>query len=123
MNQAVDDCLISRYEHLIPVINLPDADDRHVVAAAIHGRADVIVTFNLKDFPATTLSEYRMEAQHPDIFIRHVLELDRQAIAAVRTLRFRLKRPPKTVDEYLITLEQQGLPETVNFLRQWKELL
>jgi predicted nucleic acid-binding protein len=45
MNRAVLDCLVSGYEYLIPSITLPDPNDRHVVAAAIHGRADAVVTF------------------------------------------------------------------------------
>ncbi|MEA1653118.1 PIN domain-containing protein [Nitrospirillum sp. BR 11164] len=51
MDASVIDCLVSGYEHLTPTINLPDPDDRHVVAAAAQARADAIITFNLKDFP------------------------------------------------------------------------
>jgi len=40
MNRSVMDCLVSGYEHLIPAIQCPDPDDRHVIAAAIHARAD-----------------------------------------------------------------------------------
>ena len=50
MNAHAPDCLVEGYEHLIPLIDLPDPDDRHVVATAVHARADAIVTFNLKDF-------------------------------------------------------------------------
>ena len=51
MDLHVPDCLITGYEFLIPTLTLPDADDRHVLAAAIHGGAGLIVTFNLNDFP------------------------------------------------------------------------
>ncbi|APB34892.1 hypothetical protein GlitD10_2554 [Gloeomargarita lithophora Alchichica-D10] len=51
MDRSVPDCLITGYESLIPSIELPDKDDCHVLAAAIRGGVDVIVTFNLKDFP------------------------------------------------------------------------
>jgi predicted nucleic acid-binding protein len=54
VNQSVDDCLISGYEELIPTLQLPDPDDRHVLAAAIAGRADLIITLNLSDFPPST---------------------------------------------------------------------
>ena len=63
MNAHVRDCLVTGYEGLIPGLPLPDPDDRHVLAAAIRGRADVIVTFNLKDFPATTLAPLGIETQ------------------------------------------------------------
>jgi len=119
MNEAVEDCLVTDYEGLIPSLTLPDENDRHVLAAAIVGRADVIVTANLKDFPASVLTPYGIKAQHPDAFIRHALDLDRHALTAVRTVRLGLKRPPKSVDEYLASLLQQGLPETVSFLRDW----
>lgn len=120
MDRAVPDCLVTDYEGLIDCVTSPDANDRHVVAAAIVGRADVIVTFNLKDFPARALAPYRVEAQHPDVFVRHVLDLDNAAaLSAVRAHRSSLKSPPKTVEEYLASLARQGLPETVMFLRRW----
>jgi len=56
MNQSVRDCLVTDYHDLIPGLTLPDADDRHVLAAAIRAGANVIVTYNLKDFPAARLS-------------------------------------------------------------------
>ena len=66
-----------------------------MLAAAIVGRANVIVTFNLKDFPAQALNSYDIEAQHPDTFIRHTLDLDPLALAAIRDCRASLKIRPK----------------------------
>jgi hypothetical protein len=63
MNAAVLDCLITGYEPLIPALALPDPDDRHVLAAAIRGRADVIVTYNLKHFPDAILGGYGIAAR------------------------------------------------------------
>ena len=54
MDSNVRDSLVEGFEHLIPTIELPDLGNRHVVAAAIHSSADIIVTFNLKDFPSLT---------------------------------------------------------------------
>lgn len=51
MNGAVRDCLVEGYEPLIEILELPDPDDRHVLAAAIKATAQVIVTRNIKDFP------------------------------------------------------------------------
>ena len=56
MDSAVRDCLVMGYAGLIPSLSLPDPDDRHVLAAAIVGRCDVIVTRNLKDFPNAALA-------------------------------------------------------------------
>jgi predicted nucleic acid-binding protein len=60
MTQAIPDCLIDEYEDLIHGLPLPDPDDRHVLAAAIRAGAQAIVTFNLKDFPVSTLSKYEV---------------------------------------------------------------
>ncbi|WP_255568657.1 PIN domain-containing protein [Comamonas sp. NLF-1-9] len=75
MNAHVRDSLVTGFEYLIPSIKLPDPDDRHVVAAAIHSGASLIVTFNLKDFPFDALKPCNLAAQHPDDFIVDLLDL------------------------------------------------
>lgn len=65
MNRAVRDVRVENYETLIDALTLPDPDDRHVLAAAIRSDAQVIVTWNLKDFPPSALSPYGIEAQDP----------------------------------------------------------
>lgn len=69
MNEAIRDVTVTGYEHLIDKLELPDPNDRHVLAAAIHARAQVIVTRNLRDFPGDTLFPWGIEAQHPDTFL------------------------------------------------------
>ncbi|MEQ8849158.1 hypothetical protein [Botrimarina sp.] len=103
---------------------LPDPGDRHVLAAAIRTRASVIVTFNLDDFPASSLAKYGLEAEHPDEFITHLLGLNPAAVCgAAKAQRAALKNPPKTVDEFLDALAKQRLPETVSRLRLFADLL
>ena len=124
MNIAVPDCLVTGYEELIPSLRLPDPQDRHVLAAAISGRADVIVTFNLKDFPAETLSEFGLEAQHPDTFLSHQMSLNPQGmIFAARKIRRRLTNAPKTPEEYLDTLHNAQLVLVASELQKTKGLL
>lgn len=124
MNTHVRDCLVTNFEHLIPSVELPDNDDRHVVAAAIHSGANLIVTFNLKDFPPEQLKRYNLVAQHPDDFIFDLLDLHPANVCeAAANHRRSLKNPPKTVDEYLDTLLKQGLTQTVSLLREWKVVL
>ncbi|MFT5433231.1 MAG: hypothetical protein ACI9OJ_003936, partial [Myxococcota bacterium] len=69
MNKAVRDVVVCDYEPLIAGLKLPDADDRHVLAAAIRCGAQTIITANLKDFPAAVLHPLGVEAIHPDDFI------------------------------------------------------
>ncbi len=65
MDERAQDAVVTGYEALIATpLMLPDPDDRHVLAAAIVGRADVIVTRNLRDFPDAALAPYAIEAQH-----------------------------------------------------------
>lgn len=124
MNLHVRDCLVDNYEHLENEIQLPDTDDRHVLAAAIKARADAIVTFNLKDFPQEVLEKYDIEAMHPDDFIFSQVGLSSAAVCgAAKRCRQRLANPPRSVDEYLSTLESQGLPQAVSALRWYSELI
>ena len=124
MNEAVPDCLVVGWEGIEGTFDLPDPGDRHVLAAAVVGRADVIVTSNLKHFPVVALAPFGIEPQHPDMFIRHVLDLDVEvALPAIRRHRAALTSPPRTVDEYLATLLRQGLPQTVAFLRPWAAMI
>jgi predicted nucleic acid-binding protein len=119
INQSTPDCLVTGFEYLIPSLNLPDSDDRHVLAAAIVAKADVIVTFNLKDFPAAILSSHQVIAQHPDDFIADLLDLHSwQILEAIETIRNRFKKPPISFEDYLAILVKQGLPTSVESLRQ-----
>jgi hypothetical protein len=124
MDRAVRDCLVSGYRSLIGTLSLPDADDRHVLAAAIAGGCEVIVTKNRAHFPASALTPFGIEAQHPDEFLAaHLTLMPRVFCGAVRTLRARLLNPPIGVDEYLTTLNQQGLTATVAGLGQYADSL
>jgi predicted nucleic acid-binding protein len=124
MNAPARDCLVEGFEALEETVHLPDQDDRHVVAAAIKGRADVIVTFNLSDFPASALETWGLEAQHPDEFLANLIDLAPDPVASsARRCRLRLKKPPKTVEEYLDILARQGLPESTTMLRRMRDKL
>jgi hypothetical protein len=124
MNAHVRDCLVTDYEDLIPTLTLPDPGDRHVLAAAIRAEADIIVTSNLTDFPAAILNQYGIEAQHPDAFVHRLLDLAPATVcSAAQRQRESLKNPPMTVEQYLASLERQGLAQTVAALRKFAELI
>jgi hypothetical protein len=120
MDKAATDALVTGYEHLIPGLVLPDENDRHVLAAAIRCGASLIVTCNLNDFPPDALTPFDIEAQHPDEFILHLLDLTPGlVIEAAQNHRTSLKNPPRSVEEYLDSLEAQGLMQTVSALREY----
>ena len=75
MTEAVRDCMVVGYEVLIESISLPDPDDRHVVAAAVRAGAQVIVTYNTKDFPVESLAAFDVEAKHPDDVVLESIDL------------------------------------------------
>jgi hypothetical protein len=124
MDLHVRDALVTGYEPLIEGLTLPDADDRHVLAAAIRCNADLILTFNLKDFPEESLRPFEIEPEHPDKFLLHQLSLDQPGVlTAVKRQRESLKNPPKKPLEFLDTLEQQQLPLFVAELRRFADVI
>jgi len=124
MNAHARDALVEGFEDLIPSLSLPDPNDRHVLAAAIRGRADVIVTYNTKDFPAEAMAPYGIDVQHPDEFLTHVLGLAPGIVlSALQRLRRSLVKPPVAVGDYLATLERHELPAFVAKLREFQPLL
>ena len=124
MNEAVADSLVQGYEALIPKVSLPDPDDCHVLAAAIHIGAEVIVTYNLTDFPDDALKPYAIAAQHPDEFIAHLYDRDAEGVCrAAKLQRESLKKPPLSIDDFLAGLSRMSLSETVRRLAQSRDLL
>ena len=124
MDQAIPDSLVVGYEAIIPGLVLPDFDDCHVLAAAIRCNASVIVTFNEKDFPVDALTPFGIEAQHPDVFIEYLFDLDPAVVvAAAQRQRAQLKNPPIEVERYLAILLRQGLVQTAKALARYQAIL
>ena len=124
MDDAVPDSLVENYETLIGSITLPDAGDRHVVAAAIAGHADAIVTFNVKHFPADVLLSHGIEVQHPDDFVMNQLQLQELvAIHAIKKMRARWKKPERSAADLIAALETRGMPLTAAHLQQAEALI
>lgn len=124
MDASTRDCLVTGHESLIPSLNLPDPKDRHVLAAAIAGRCDAIVTCNIKDFPEPVLSEFGLDLKHPDEFLSDHLKLSQGLFCScIRKIRRRLNNPPYSIEEYLDILTRNGLVATAAELRPFAELL
>ncbi|HPO93878.1 MAG TPA: PIN domain-containing protein [Phycisphaerales bacterium] len=124
IDENVLDCVVTGYERLIPGLQLPDPDDRHVLAAAIRSGAQVIVTKNIRDFPEEALAPFGIEAQHPDAFVACLLDLSAGTVCqSVREVRLRYKHPPADVEAYMRMLERQDLFETAARLREYGNLI
>lgn len=124
MDRAIADAVVEGYEPLIEGLQLPDVDDRHVLAAAIRCGASVIVTFNQRDFPTHALAPYGIEAQHPDEVIENLFDLDAASVlTAVRKQRATLVKPAVDVDKFLETLLRQGLVQTIKALSLYRAIL
>lgn len=119
MNRAFPDATVRNFESLITSLTLPDADDRHVLAAAIRGQADVLVTANLKDFPQIIVGLFDIEVQHPDQFINSFLATHSdEVLLAFKSQVNNLRRPVKSADEVLEILHRNGLTITVEALQE-----
>lgn len=119
MDANVPDALVCGHGALIEGLDLPDENDRHVLAAAIQGHAEGIITFNLKDFPMEQLEPFDISAIHPDEFLSDMFELDAgSCLLAAQRHRNALKNPTLTRDEYLNCLLKQRLPLFVSALKR-----
>lgn len=98
MREAIPDCIVVDYEPFIAGIELPDKNDRHVVAAAIRGNADTIVSMNTKDFPPI-------------------------AFTAIKRMRLRWERPSFTASDMVDLFEKRHLVQTAAHLRDVLELI
>ena len=118
MCAAVPGCLIEGWQPMVNGLNLPDPDDRHVLAAAIRAGAQVIVTSNVRDFPSRVLETFDVEAQHPDVFVVGLIDLDPGAVVTVvHQQRKDLIRSPISLPALLDLLERQGLVQSIAALR------
>ena len=124
MNQVTEKCLVSGYKTRLSSLNLPDPNDRHVLAAAIEATAEVIVTYNLPDFPDTILRAYNIAAVHPDDFLSALFDSAPELfLQGVRAHRASLRNPPKDVEAYLQTLLANRLTELAHRLSKDKDKL
>lgn len=124
MDAHVKDAKVTEYESLIDSLQLPDPDDRHVLAAAIRCNADAIVTFNSKDFPESDVASYGIDVLHPDDFIYYQIDMAPPVCcSAIKKQRLALKNPPINVDDFLAILQKQQLPQSVSKLREFSDFL
>jgi predicted nucleic acid-binding protein len=118
MAGAFEDALVLGWEQTCAGLDLPDEDDRHVLATAIKGGAQSLVTFNLKDFPVDRLESTGVEAVHPDEFLLDQLDLyPGLALQVLEEQAADLKDPPSDVAGVLNRLEWCGVPRFADEVR------
>ena len=119
MNRAFPEACVDGADGLIDALDLPDADDRHVLATEIRTGAEHIVTENLKDFPDEKLLAYGISAVSADDFSSGTFELyPAEALAAMRAMRRDYTRPPYSPGEFIFDLQAKGLPKLASMLKE-----
>jgi predicted nucleic acid-binding protein len=100
MDLSFPDACVSGWEPLVGRIDLPDPDDRHVVAAAWLGNADAIVTADTGDFPTDALEPFGLHAVRPDDFLLDLFDLAPDLVhAIIATQAADASQPPLDVEE------------------------
>lgn len=116
-NAAFPDALVQNYKGLIEHLELPDKDDRHVLAAAIKTNANLIVTNNINDFPQGYLLSFSLSAKTADDFLTDIIDLNQeQALAAFKEMVLHKRNPNQDEFEVLDLLRNAGLKDTANYL-------
>jgi len=110
---------VTGHEALIPDLSLPDPDDRHVLAVAIAARASVIVTWNLRDFPARALEPHGVSCRSPDDFLTNLhAAFPAALIDSVARARHNLRKTLPSVDDFIAAVERKNLEAFAAALRE-----
>ncbi|WP_129667454.1 PIN domain-containing protein [Phytoactinopolyspora endophytica] len=118
MNETFEDADVIGYEHLVESMTC-DQKDRHVLAAAVHGRADALVTLNVRDFPPESVNPHQVTVHSPDDLLLDLFDLAPGVV--LRTLHRQAashKREPKTVAGLLNALSRGGAPRFADEIRR-----
>lgn len=111
MEAYFPDAMVSGYSDLIDGLTC-DPKDRHVLAAAVRANAEVLVTFNLKDFPPESVTIFDVEVVHPDDFLLDQLDLfPGLVVSVVKELVSIYEKPPISMDQLLQSLSKAGVPK------------
>jgi len=118
------DAEISNYQQFVGTLGRPDPNDEHVLAAAIVGKVDRLVTFNLKDFPLSTRSLYGIELTHPDDFLMELVANNPDRfLEATAKWYSGYKRPALNIHDISQAMGQLGCPRFAEYLLVESDLL
>lgn len=111
MNDTFEGACVDGWEVLERTLTLPDDDDRHVVADALRGRADAIITANVRDFPNEAMAPLGIAVVDPDDFLLDQLDLaPRIVLDALREQAAHTRNPPLTPPDLLARIARAGVP-------------
>jgi predicted nucleic acid-binding protein len=110
MNRAFPEALIEMTDNLLPCMD-NDEGDRHVLAAALIGKAEVIVTDNLKHFPKASLQKFNVTAQSADEFLLSLLDLSGDRLMSVLAAQAGRTNKPKLEIIELLDLLKNSVPQ------------
>lgn len=111
MRRSFPDAEVRGYQTLTESMTC-DPKDRHVLAAAVRGDAEVLVTFNTGDFPDTATSVHDITVVHPDDFLLDQLDLYPGAtVASLRAQARSYKAPDMDIEDLLGRLASAGVPK------------
>jgi hypothetical protein len=117
MEAHLPNAMVTGYQRRIASLVLPDPNDRHVLAAALHCKAQTIVTTNLKHFPKSVLTSRSISAQHPDDFVCDLIDADFDgAVLAFAADHAHMVSPPHSVAEYIAGIETGGSKKSAALL-------
>jgi predicted nucleic acid-binding protein len=110
MEHYFADAMVTGYDDVVPTMT-NDEKDRHVLAAAVRGGAEVLVTFNTRHFPSSSVEPFDLEVVHPDDFLLDQLDLyHAPTLRALVELVGGYDSPAMTVDDFLLALTRAGVP-------------
>jgi hypothetical protein len=110
MNEAVPTAMVRGYEDHIATVNLPDPDDRHVVAAGIAGGASTIVTWNVRHFPLIELKKFGLRRESPDAFLAGLYDQASDLmIGSLANARRNLAKTRVSAADFIAILDRQRL--------------
>jgi hypothetical protein len=110
MNDALPGAMVTGYQRHIQTVTLPDPDDRHVVAAGIAGGASIVLTWNLRDFPAREMKKHGLRRQTPDAFLVGLCDQAPDlTLASLANARRNLSKTRVSASDFVNIVKNQGL--------------
>jgi len=122
IRDAFPEAEVSEFDEIMATLPkglLPDPNDIHVLAAGVKCRASIIVTENTRDFPVDVLEHFNIEVATADDFIANTVDLSlHKAVAALREMRGRFRKPEMDGEQLLLLFEKRGFLQTADILRE-----